>query len=507
MKKIQLLLFALFLTLFYHFKLYATDASYYTRLKAGIHFDSQVSGGSYSLGQLAAIIARTNLDVAIITDHDNMKVSYGLRPFQDVLKYSIEENSIAKYGVEKYLQEIDRLDNYYKNVILIAGIEAVPYYFWEGDPLYENLTLRNWHRHLLVFGMPDVEAYKNLPSIPNGLGYEVPTSHNIIKYFAKYLSHFFLILLVLIFFLISLFMIRRKRHPTERHRRKYRFSFLALILAVIFALILKSKFPFLPKKYNQYEGNQEPGPYQTLIDYVDQHGGMTFWAHPEVNHHETRKVNVPLLKQEISITTDAYPHLVSQTYNHNGFAIFWEGLKTVGKPGGLWDMTLREYCQGIRQKPVWAIGELDFEESNNLDLINETSTFLFVKEATRAGVLEAMRSGRMYATRGYLGDELLLNDFSVWDIYSEKAAFIGETLNLSPMAPVVIHINMHTVNRHQTHMVKLYRNEHLIRQINFSGSIDEWIEDNNAPDEMCYYRIYVGRSFTNLVTNPIFVKR
>lgn len=507
MKKIQLLLFALLLTLFYHFKLYATDASHYTRLKAGIHFDSQVSGGSYSLGQLATIIARSNLDVAIITDHDNMKVSYGLRPFEGLLKYTIKENSIAEYGVEKYLREIDQLNSYYKNVIFIAGVEAVPYYFWEGDPLYENLALRNWHRHLLVFGMPSVEDYKNLPSIPIGLGYEVPTSNNIIKYVARHLSHFFLILLILIFFVLSLFMIRRKRNPTERRRSKYRFSFIALILAVIFGFILQSKFPFLPKKYTQYEGNQEPGPYQTLIDYVDQHGGMTFWAHPEVNHQETRKVNVPLLKQEISITTDAYPHLVTQTYNHNGFAIFCEGFQTVGKPGGLWDIGLKEYCHGVRRKPIWAIGELDFEESNNLDLINETNTFLFVREATRPGVLEALKAGRMYATRDFIGDELLLDDFSIYDMYTENSAFIGETLNISARAPIAMHISMHTVNSHKTHTVRLYRNERLLDQMNFSGSLDKWIVDDNVPDGMCYYRIYVGRSFINLVTNPIFVKK
>ncbi|RKY48748.1 MAG: hypothetical protein DRP91_05435, partial [Candidatus Neomarinimicrobiota bacterium] len=54
----------------------------YYLLKAGIHFDSKVSGGKYTLEELARIISKEKLDVAIITDHDNMEVSYGIKPFE-----------------------------------------------------------------------------------------------------------------------------------------------------------------------------------------------------------------------------------------------------------------------------------------------------------------------------------------------------------------------------------------------------------------------------------------
>ncbi|MBU4445460.1 MAG: hypothetical protein L6422_06950 [Candidatus Marinimicrobia bacterium] len=121
---ILLIIFASF------FNSYSQVSRDYYRLKTGIHFDSKVSGGSYTISELAGIANSYGLDAAIITDHDNMKVSYGISPFQNFLKFSIQENSISKYGIEKYLQEIEQINKVYTNIILIPGVEAVPFYFW-----------------------------------------------------------------------------------------------------------------------------------------------------------------------------------------------------------------------------------------------------------------------------------------------------------------------------------------------------------------------------------------
>ena len=149
----------------------------YTRLKAGIHFDSQVSGGKYSLEELAHIIGKSDLDVAILTDHDNMEVRYGLPFFRKAFQISVKRNSIVKFGYKNYFNKINSLNTFFPGTEIIPGIEAVPYYFWEGNPVYGKLSLRNWHQHLLVFGMDEIEDYKKLPSLKTGF----PIQSNIWK--------------------------------------------------------------------------------------------------------------------------------------------------------------------------------------------------------------------------------------------------------------------------------------------------------------------------------------
>jgi len=485
----------------------------YLLLKAGLHFDSNVSGGKYSPAELADIIDRNGLDVGIITDHDNMKVTYGIRPFEQFLKFSIEENSVKKHGFERYIGEINALDQMYKNLILIPGIEAVPYYQWSGSPMLENLKLKNWHTHLLVFGIDDPAILKNIPSVANGLGYKRP-SGQIMKYISENFMHFGLIALYFMLFLIALlFIIRRKRDLVDigrirHHRRRYRFSFLALVIAAILGLILYQQYPWLPPRYTPYDAEPGIGPFQVLIDYVNANKGLVFWAHPEVAHDEKRPVNIPLLSQTISISTEAYPHHISDAQNYTGFAIFWEGMKVVGKPGGLWDMVLNEFCNGIRTKPVWAVGELDFEEANELSNVTETSTFIFARERTRAAVYEAMRAGRMYTTRGHFGNKAVLEDFSVYDMYSGRTAFIGETLpNVTP--PVAIHVRIRPLVKLEINdAVLLYRNRELIKKFRFTGALDEWfVDEEKVPAKMYYYRIFLGENWPTLASNPIFVSK
>lgn len=489
----------------------------YHRLKTGIHFDSKVSGGSYTMGELAGIANDFGLDVAIITDHDNMKVSYGIQPFQKFLRFSIQENSVSRYGVEKYLQEIDQIDRIFPDIIFIPGIEAVPYYYWQGSPLYNNLTLRNWHTHLLVFGFDDVEDFKNIPSIANGkLGYQKPRSGKLMKFISANFMYFSIIFLYFILFIIAFFsIIKRSRrrhdiaHVARKRRRKYRFSWKAFLLAALLGYILYTEYPFLPDKYDQYHGNQGAGPFQALIDYVNDNNGLIYYAHPEVSNSLVRSVNIPFLSQSIKIETDAYPDLITETRDYTGFCIFWEGMRTIGRPGGLWDIALDEYCRGYRKKPVYAIGELDFEESNELKQVAATSTFLFAKERSRKGVYEALRSGRSYTTRDFVGNELFLDEFAVYDIATQRSAFIGETLTLSS-APVAVHIQMQSIHKNPpVQSVYIYKNSDLVKTYQMRGSLDEWfVDEEPLPDRMVYYRVYVGkRDYITLATNPIFVKK
>ncbi len=114
----------------------------------------------------------------------------------------------------------------------------------------------------------------------------------------------------------------------------------------------------------------------------------------------------------------------------------------------------------------------------------------------------------MYATRGYAGNKIVLEDFSAYDMRTGKNAFIGETLPLS-QPPVVLHIRMKALeNLKSAQTVLLFRGNVCIQRFRLSNLIDEWFVDENPPkDQMFYYRIYLGETWQTLVTNPIFVKR
>ncbi len=504
------------IVIFSFFNTFAQVANDYYRLKTGIHFDSKVSGGSYTMGELAGIVDSYKLDAAIITDHDNMKVSYGISPFQNFLKLSVQENSIAKYGVEKYLQEIDQINRIFPNIVFIPGVEAVPFYFWEGSPMYNTLTLRNWHTHLLVFGFNTVDAFENIPSLPHGgLGFKTPTG-KVMKYISANFMYFSMIALYFILFLVAFFsIIKRSRrrhdiaHVSRRRRKKYRFSWKAFLIAALLGYILFTEFPFLPRKYDQYHGNPGGGPFQELINYVNKNQGMIFWAHPEVSHTEMRPLKVPLMEHNIKIETDAYPQMITETKDYTGFAIFWEGMQAIGRPGGLWDIVLDEYSRGYRTKPVWAIGELDFEESNDLKQVIATNTFIFAKEKSRSGVYDAIRSGRMYATRDYVGNNIFLDDFSAYDMATERSAFIGETLLMSS-PPVAIHIKLHAIDKNnRATTVFLYKNKDLVKTYRIQNMVDEWyVDQSQLNDIMDYYRVLVGsQDYQTLATNPIFIRK
>lgn len=463
--------------------------SQYYRLKAGIHFDSQVSGGKYSLEELALIIDKSSLDVAIITDHDNMEVRYGLPWFRKAFQFSVKRNSISNYGFQEYFNKINNLNNFFPKVEIIPGIEAVPYYHWEGNPIYSQLSLMNWHRHLLVFGMENIEDYQNLPSLKKGFG-----EANIQTALKKNIIYYTLLILLVLADIILIIRSVREKHTSV-------FSILFFIFA---GYILIIEFPYYSNSITPYAAETSVEAFQKLTDYVIDRNGLVFWAHPESEYEQ--ELSLPLLKQSILMKTEKYPQLVYNIQNATGFAGFWEGMDILGKPGGLWDRSLEDYCTGLRNLPQFIIGELDFEESNNLKLLNETNTFIFAENRSQKAIFDAMRKGRMYTTRNFLGEKLVIDEFKAHNLSDETSAFMGETL-FTHNSPIAINIKISTLQNINDQTLTLYRNDIPIKQILIQQSTDQWIVDESYPKTgKFYYRLYGGENWINLVTNPIFVE-
>ncbi|HID10271.1 MAG TPA: hypothetical protein EYP17_03095, partial [Candidatus Latescibacteria bacterium] len=307
----------------------ALAAGDYLLVPTGIHFDSNVSGGKYSVEELAEICREEGIEVAIVTDHDNMRVEYGVFPLRKVTGFLIrkltgkgERNSISTFGAENYLRLFEEVNARYPDLILIPGAEAVPFYYWEGSPWRGNLRLMRLHEHLLVIGLKSAEDYRRLPSIANG-------------YPREFSPKAFLNVIWVVTTLIGIGIYRKRNVrriyfgnqvfvvPSRRNQGIGALIFLTSLLLLI------DNYPFLPPRYDQYHGDQDGGPYQVLIDYVNQRGGMVFWAHPEVE--QRAKV------EGIEVYTPPYHEHLIKTHGYTGFAIFWEGMKYIGKPGGIWD--------------------------------------------------------------------------------------------------------------------------------------------------------------------------
>ncbi len=467
----------------------------YLRVPAGIHFDSKVSGGKYSLEELAKICREEDVAVAIVTDHDNMRVEYGVFPLRKITGFlvrkwtgEVEKNSISTFGAENYLRLFEEVDARYPDLILIPGAEAIPFYYWEGSPWRGNLRLMRLHEHLLVIGLKSAEDYRHLPSIANGYPREFSPKA----------------LINLIWGATALIGIGvyRKRKVKRIYFGNQTFAVstrrnqaIGAVIVLASLLFLINNYPFLPPKYDQYHGDQDGEPYQVLIDYVNQRGGMVFWAHPEVE--QKMKVN------GIELYTPPYHEHLLKTHGYTGFAIFWEGMKYIGTPGGIWDKVLNEYCRGERERPVWAIGELDFEGEGSVENVKEMATVLLLREKSREEVLESLKAGRMYATRSFASQWLTLEEFSVGDPYG--VAHMGETLRTHD--PPHIRIKFASTQA-KKFRIQVIRNGAVIGTFPIHGSgVVEFDDRTVHRSGKVYYRIlaFTG-DWAFLASNPIFVE-
>jgi hypothetical protein len=158
------LLFILLITIC-HFDI--SGAQDLIQAPAAIHISSVVSDGKYSIAEIVKTAKENKIKIVIVTDRDLMKWEYGLWPLRNIIKKTVEANSIFKYGIGRYLKDIENIQKANQDILLIAGLESAPFYYWQGSAFDNSLKMYNWHKHILVMGLDTAIDYKNLPSIGN----------------------------------------------------------------------------------------------------------------------------------------------------------------------------------------------------------------------------------------------------------------------------------------------------------------------------------------------------
>lgn len=252
--------------------------------------------------------------------------------------------------------------------------------------------------------------------------------------------------------------------------------------------------------FDAYHGDQFTRPYQELIDYVIKKGGLVFWSHPEYEEN--------ILEEGVRLLTVPYQWDLVGTYRYTGFAIFWEGYKEAGKPNGIWDRVLTEYCQGRRTSPVWAMGELE-EEGRGDKNLDDVVNMIYVKDLNRPQVLDALRKGKFYVTyKEFDRIPLVLEDFTVSDESRTKRAMMGEEVAF-PGSPIIKISLSHERPIDKEITVRLIRNNEIIKEFNSKSRIEiEYKDEGVTENKKYYYRLDVeSQGNSQLVSNPIFFKK
>jgi hypothetical protein len=128
------------------------------------------SDGKHSPEDLVTMARLRGFRVLFFNDHLRIKLSYGVPPFRNLLKYSKEHPSIMTHGPEAYLREIDRLSRQYPDMILVPGAIVSPFYYWSGSWIRGDLTVHMYDRKLLAFNLTRPEDYERVPAFSSYAG-------------------------------------------------------------------------------------------------------------------------------------------------------------------------------------------------------------------------------------------------------------------------------------------------------------------------------------------------
>ena len=457
---------------------FVSSAVAYEQVPALMDLRTTFSDGAYDPETLVKMAVKKGFQVIFINDHDRMGMEYGLPPFRNIIKKREERNSIAQSGTNAYLQTIASIRKAYPDVILIPGTESTPFYYWTGNLFAGSLTANDYERRILTMGLEIPGDYQTLPVLHNS--FSVTDLRAALPALAAFGGAF----LIALYFLFIPGWWRLSG------------AVLALVSAGFFANIVFAR----PSPFDAYHGKQGAAPYQLFIDSVSRKGGLTFWNYPET------RSGVRTLGP-IQVRTLPYPEMLLETKNYTGFAALYGDTITITEPGNIWDVALKEYCRGFRERPPWGIATADFHQEGAAgQSLGDFQTVLLLSERSPQAVLAALKSGKMYACQGKFPKLSRLDEFSISAAEPDTAPRMisGDevVLERSPRIRITVSGSPEETG---TVQVRLIRSGTLIQT--FKGTLPlriDYIDILEEPGEKIYYRMDMTGQGT-IVSNPIFV--
>jgi len=246
-------------------------------------------------------------------------------------------------------------------------------------------------------------------------------------------------------------------------------------------------------------------PYQKLVDYMNQQGGILHAVHVELDQDDWMG--------PVHILTPA-PVRNLLLEDLTGFSILpsaWH--EKTGGPGGLWDTVLLEYLAGRRERPLWASGDADYH-GPHASLATSTTMF-YMREFTEDEVYRCMREGRMVALQGDAFQDSYVKEWRINDKGGpESTVMLGEEVALDDDPAIRFALDRPVAGAR----TRLIRNGRVIAER--EGSSLSYVDKElGLKREPAFYRIEVigpradrgleeGATApeSELFTNPIFVR-
>jgi hypothetical protein len=467
-----------------------TPAAALEAVRGVVHVHTDLSTGEFTLEELAATAAGQGIGALLLAENYLARVEYGLPPFRALTSVAHEERSV--HGrLHVYLDRVARIRAQFPRVLILPGVEVMPHYFWTGSALALDLHLHDTQKNLLVFGIDDAGALRALPAAGN-------------RATGVYSLQSVLDAVPVLLVIPGVVLLVYKR----AHRRRLGRAFivvrrrswpLGLLLCAIGVAAAVRGWPFTTDPYPTFQPFGV-APHQALIDHVDRLGGATIWSFPEARDFGER----PVGPVRVSWSTEPYGDDLLRSFRYTAFGAVYEDTTRVESPGGAWDRLLREYAAGERSRAPWAIGEAGFHDHSANKKLGTIETVFVVKEHTEAGVLDALKRGRMYARQRTPALALDLAAFAV--TAADASAGVGETVRAAPGTPVSVTATVAASDggRHEVRVM-------LIRNGAVAGAWTGMTPLRVAHDETSesapvVFRLEArGPAATRVLANPIFV--
>jgi hypothetical protein len=469
----------------------AAPAAALERVRGVVHVHSDLSTGDFALEGLVGLADAQGIDALLLSENYLARVEYGLPPFRALTRVSREERSVGETP-ERYLARVAEVRARLPHVLLIPGVEVIPHYYWTGSPLALDMTVHDVQKNLLVFGVSDPAALRGLPVAGN------PAA-------GRYTAQSALDALPGLLVIPGLLLLWRRRPVRRRlgpgavvvvQRRAWG---LGLTLCALGVVALVRAWPLTD---DGLPTSQSLGvaPYQALIDHVDRLGGVTVWSLPEA-----RDVGEQYLGPvHVGWLTEPYADDLLRTFRYTAFGAVYEDTTTFEQPGAGWDRLLAEYVRGERSRPAWAVAESGFHGHTAGKQVGPIQTVFLAADRSEAGVLDALRRGRMYAVRRTPALGFDLAEFTA--TAGAATVGMGETLSAPAGTPVEIRVAVEASDGgHHDVRVALIVNgriEALERGATPYRAVHRFVGDG-APRVV---RVEARGAEQRVVANPIFVK-
>ena len=465
----------------------------FLRVNGAFHVHSNFSTGTLSVEEIVKEARLEGIDSVIFAENFLLRFEYGLFPFRGLLKKVVEEPSVLRRGIGPWLQSIETAQAPSPDVILIPGVEVVPYYYWTGSLFRGDLTLRDSQKNLLAVGLDKEEDYLKIPAIGNGKALSLQWPHPVQSTLG----------LALVGLGILLARTEREQKIRLKHflvkvQKRYRVpGWLALGFGAL--LLLEG---FTASGLDPYRGDLGIGPYQRVIDSVEARGGMVFWSFPEARGFSKAAFG-PL--GTVMTRTEPHPDVLLGSQGYTGFGAVYPDNVTFTDPGGEWDRLLLEYIEGHRSRPAWGIGELGYHGPPKR--LDDVLTVFLVSEQSREAILEALKLGRFYSVRRKPDYRLVLEDFSIGQKGRREWIPMGGDLEADGEAPLGIRLRIGASDRREVAFtLRLIRSGKQVRVVKGKTPFVETVEVM-PPDggRREFFRIEIVKPH-RLLSNPIFVK-